>query len=56
MNWQNIDKNAVESIDSWFSLISGGQTLGDFFYKRPTDYSKGSKNFELCKIEKVLND
>lgn len=54
MNWKNIDKESVERIDSWFSIQSGGSTLSDFFHKRPTDYSKGSKNFDNCVIRKVL--
>ncbi len=44
-NWKNVNEASVNAIDSWFSLASGGVQLGDFFFKRPSDYSKGGKDF-----------
>lgn len=53
-NWKNVDIQAFRNVDSWFSLASGGSTLGDFFWARPTDYSKGTKNFSNVVIRRVL--
>ena len=54
-NWKTIDTEAVRNIDEWFSLQSGGSTLGDFFYERQTDYAKGNKNFSSTQIRRVFN-
>jgi ribonucleoside-diphosphate reductase beta chain len=54
MNWKTIDTQAVRNIDEWFSLQSGGSTLGDFFYERQTDYAKGNKNFSNVLIRRVM--
>lgn len=45
-NWKNLDQQAVEEIDSWFSIKSAGERDADFFAGRVTGgYAKGNKDW-----------
>jgi ribonucleoside-diphosphate reductase beta chain len=44
-NWKNIDKESLERME-WFSVISGGVELQDFFAQKVSAYSKGLADFE----------
>jgi ribonucleoside-diphosphate reductase beta chain len=45
MNWKNIDQEALERM-SWFSFLSSGVEMQDFFANRVSAYSKGVVNFD----------
>jgi ribonucleoside-diphosphate reductase beta chain len=44
-NWKNIDKESLERME-WFSVLSSGVELQDFFAGRVTTYSKSTADFE----------
>lgn len=44
-NWKSLDKEALSRLQ-WFSVLSSGVELADFFASRSTTYSKGSVSFE----------
>lgn len=44
-NWKNIDKESLERME-WFSVLSGGVELQDFFAQKVSAYSKGLADFE----------
>jgi ribonucleoside-diphosphate reductase beta chain len=44
-NWKNLDKEALERLE-WFSVLSSGVELQDFFAGRVVEYSKGLADFE----------
>jgi ribonucleoside-diphosphate reductase beta chain len=44
-NWKNLDKESLERME-WFSVLSSGVELQDFFAGRVTTYSKGLADFE----------
>jgi ribonucleoside-diphosphate reductase beta chain len=44
-NWKNLDKEALQRLE-WFSILSGGVELQDFFAQKSTAYSKGLADFE----------
>ena len=44
-NWKNVDKTSVNKITSWFEPLVYGVEQTDFFFARPTAYSKGTKDF-----------
>lgn len=44
-NWKNLDKDALQRLE-WFSVLSGGVELQDFFAQKVTSYSKGLADFE----------
>ncbi len=41
MNWKNLDKAEIESVTSWFDVMSAGTEHTDFFAQRSTSYSRG---------------
>lgn len=43
-NWKNIDKAMIDKM-SWFDVLSSGNSMGDFFAQRVSDYSKGVLDF-----------
>lgn len=43
-NWKNIDKEALQRME-WFSILSSGVSMQDFFSGRVTDYSRGNIDF-----------
>lgn len=43
-NWKNIDKEALDKM-SWFSVLSSGTSMQDFFSGRVDAYSKGTMDF-----------
>lgn len=45
MNWKSIDKDALDRM-SWFDSLMGGPRHDDFFAIKPTDYSKGVISFD----------
>jgi ribonucleoside-diphosphate reductase beta chain len=42
--WKNIDKEALERMN-WFSVMSSGDSITDFFSSRESNYSKGVVDF-----------
>jgi ribonucleoside-diphosphate reductase beta chain len=44
-NWKNLDKESLERLE-WFSVLSSGVELQDFFAGRVVEYSKGTADFE----------
>lgn len=44
-NWKNIDKNSLERLQ-WFSVLSSGVEMADFFAARTTTYGKAMVSFE----------
>jgi ribonucleoside-diphosphate reductase beta chain len=44
-NWKNLDKESLERME-WFSVLSSGVELQDFFAGRVTAYSRGLADFE----------
>jgi ribonucleoside-diphosphate reductase beta chain len=43
-NWKNINKDAVKNLE-WFSVLSQGTEMADFFATKVTSYTKGALNF-----------
>jgi len=43
-NWKNINKDAVKNLE-WFSVLSSGTEMADFFATRVTSYTKGALDF-----------
>ncbi len=43
-NWKNIDKELLKSME-WFSVLSAGASLQDWFSGRETNYSQGNVDF-----------
>ena len=44
-NWKNLDKESLERLE-WFSVLSSGVELQDFFAGRVSDYAKSTAEFE----------
>lgn len=44
-NWKNIDKESLERLQ-WFSVLSSGVEMADFFAARTTTYGKAMVSFE----------
>jgi ribonucleoside-diphosphate reductase beta chain len=43
-NWKNINKEHIKEME-WFSVLSSGTELQDFFAQRPSSYSKSTVDF-----------
>lgn len=44
-NWKNVDKDSLDRLQ-WFDILSSGQEFQDFFAQRPSNYSKGTINWD----------
>jgi len=53
--WKNIDKEALDKM-SWFDVLSGGTSHGDFFASRVSDYSRGTIDFSNIWDEEEVKD
>jgi ribonucleoside-diphosphate reductase beta chain len=49
-NWRNVDKEAAESISSWFDVMIAGKEQVDFFSQRSTEYARGTKDWRSIRI------
>lgn len=49
-NWKNIDMDIVRSVTEWFDMLAAGNEQADFFFLRPTAYSKSVVDFSNIKI------
>lgn len=44
-NYKNLDKESVEKVSSWFTMMTAGVHHTDFFAMQVTDYSRGAVDF-----------
>lgn len=44
-NWKTLDKDSVERVSSWFTLMTAGVEHQDFFAAQPAAYSRGTVDF-----------
>lgn len=44
-NWKTLDKESVEKVSSWFTMMTAGVEHQDFFAAQPASYARGTVDF-----------